>query len=141
MQKEIKHTWQFAQSPKEVWEYLTKPELIEQWLMKTDFKPEAGYKFSFTFDPKPGSTYDGIVNCEVLEVTPFTTLCYSWNGSSNNGSRTFHSKVRWTLLPGAGGTELQLQHDGFEMVEDMLAHSNGWNACVARFETLINTEK
>ena len=28
MQKEIKHTWHFNQSPQEVWEYLTKPELL-----------------------------------------------------------------------------------------------------------------
>ena len=27
MQKEIKHTFYFSQTPQEVWEYLTKPEL------------------------------------------------------------------------------------------------------------------
>ena len=52
MQKEIKQTWHFEQSPQEVWEYLTKPELIEQWLMKTDFQPILGFKFRFTFTAK-----------------------------------------------------------------------------------------
>ncbi len=47
MQKEIKHTWHFSQSPQEVWEYLTKPELMEQWLGKTDFQPIVGHKFRF----------------------------------------------------------------------------------------------
>src|SRR6266550_2474446 len=46
MQKEIKQTWHFNQSPQTVWEYLTKPELIEQWLGKTDFQPLVGHKFS-----------------------------------------------------------------------------------------------
>jgi len=77
MQKEIKQTWHFKQSPQEVWEYLTKPGLIEQWLMKTNFKPIAGHKFQFTFAPKPDSKYEGAVNCEVLELKPFTKLSYS----------------------------------------------------------------
>ena len=47
MQKEIKQSRHFNQSPQEVWEYLTKPELIEQWLGKTDFQPVVGHKFRF----------------------------------------------------------------------------------------------
>ncbi|HET9824031.1 MAG TPA: SRPBCC domain-containing protein, partial [Chitinophagaceae bacterium] len=69
MPKEIKQTWFFRQSPREVWEYLTKPELIEQWLMKNDFQPIVGHKFRFTFIPKKDSEYEGTVHCEVLEVT------------------------------------------------------------------------
>jgi len=76
-QKEIKQTWHFKQSPQEVWEYLTKPGLIEQWLMKTNFKPIAGQKFQFKFAPKPDSKYEAAVNCEVLELKPFTKLSYS----------------------------------------------------------------
>jgi len=77
MQKEIYQTWFFTQSPREVWEYLTKPELIELWLMKTDFKPVVGQKFQFTFTAKPGSKYDGVVNCVVLEIQPCSKLSYS----------------------------------------------------------------
>jgi len=138
MQKEITQTWFFRQSPPEVWEYLTKPELIEQWLMKSDFKPIVGHKFRFTFTPKADSKYDGEVRCEVLEVTPYTKLSYSWNGSADKGNRTFNSTVVWTLIPKESGTELRLQHNGFAVLEDVLNHSSGWNSCVKRFEELIN---
>lgn len=72
MQKEIKHTWYFNQSPQEVWEYLTNSELLEQWLMPNDFQPIVGHKFRFT---NPNGTF---VHCEVLEIKPFTNLSYSW---------------------------------------------------------------
>lgn len=138
MQKEIRQTWFFHQSPQEVWEYLTKPELIEQWLMKTDFQPIVGHQFRFTFNAKPGSTYEGIVQCEVLEVRPFTKLSYSWNGSTQDKSRNFNSAVEWTLVPKGDGTELQLQHNGFEILEDILNHTNGWNSCLKKLEEQIN---
>jgi uncharacterized protein YndB with AHSA1/START domain len=141
MQKEIKKTWRFDQSPEEVWEYLTKPELIEQWLMKNNFKPTAGYKFQFTFVPKEGSKYAGIVDCEVLEVKPFTRLSYSWNGSTKDGDRTFNSTVVWTLVSKENGTELQLSHNGFTELEDILNHSNGWDSCLKKIEGLINEVK
>ena len=141
MQKEIKQTWHFNQSPQEVWDYLTKPELIKQWLMKTDFKPIPGFKFRFTFVAKKESKYEGIVNCEVLEIKPFTKLSYSWNGSTNDNSRNYNSKVVWTLVPKDNGTELHLNHDGFTLLEDILTHTSGWNVCVGRLEALINGTK
>ena len=131
MQKEIKQTWHFNQSPKEVWEYLTKPELIEQWLMKNDFKPVVGHKFQFACS--------NISYCEVLEVKPFTKLSYSWQTNSVNTKKPFNSKVVWTLVPKGKGTELQLVHDGFTLLEDFLSHENGWNACHKQFEKLLTT--
>ena len=138
MQKEIKQTWFFSQSPSEVWEYLTKPELIEQWLMKSDFRPIAGHKFRFTFVSKPEGKYDNVVHCEVLEVKPFTRLSYSWNGSTQDKSRKYNSTVVWTLVQKANGTELQLQHDGFTVLEDILTHTSGWNSCVKKLEVQLN---
>ena len=75
MQKEIKHTFYFSQTPQEVWEYLTKPELMEQWLMPSDFKPVVGHHFRFT---NPNNSF---VVCEVSEVKPFTNLSYIWTVS------------------------------------------------------------
>lgn len=138
MQQEIKQTWFFRQSPQEVWEYLTKAELIEQWLMKNNFKPEKGCKFQFTFTPKPNSPYDGVVNCQVLEIIPFTKLSYSWNGRTQDKSRAFNSIVVWTLVPKDNGTELQVQHSGFKALEDILNHTNGWNSCFKKLEEHIN---
>jgi uncharacterized protein YndB with AHSA1/START domain len=134
MQREVHQTCFFSQPPQEVWEYLTKPELLEQWLMKSDFQPVVGHKFRFTYTPKNESNYEGIVHGEVLEVKPFTQLAYSWKGQTKDGSRVFHSKVAWTLVPKENGTELQLRHNGFLLLEDVIAHDTGWNTCLKRLE-------
>jgi uncharacterized protein YndB with AHSA1/START domain len=139
MQKEINQSWFFKQSPEEVWDYLTKPELIEQWLMKTDFQPIVGFKFQFTFVPKANSTYEGVVDCEVLAVNPYTKLSYTWNGGTLDKSRNFNSKVDWTLVPKGNGTELHLQHNGFTVLEDVLTHETGWKHCLTKLEESINT--
>lgn len=135
MQKEIKQTRQFSQSPEEVWEYLTKPELLEQWLGKTDFEPVIGHKFRFI------SPYGNHCYCEVLEVKPVTRLSYSWQKISAKDNKPFNSKVMWTLVPTEDGTELQLVHNGFAALEDVTAHETGWNTCLKQMEELINAIK
>jgi uncharacterized protein YndB with AHSA1/START domain len=140
MEKQIQQTWFFNQPPKEVWEYLTKPELIEQWLMKTNFEPVLGQKFQFTFAAKPGSKYAGVVNCEVLEIEPFSKLSYSWDGQLQDKSRHYNSIVMWTLIPKNNGTELQLEHNGFAVLEDILNHTGGWKSCVQKLENHINAK-
>jgi uncharacterized protein YndB with AHSA1/START domain len=141
MQKGIHQTWFFRQSPQEVWEYLTKPELIEQWLMKTNFQPVLGQKFQFIFTAKPGSKYEGIVNCEVKEIVPFSKLSYSWEGRLYDKSRDFNSVVAWTLVPKDNGTELQLEHSGFEELDDIINHTSGWKSCLQKMEENINSNK
>ena len=133
MENEIRQSRHFNQPPQEVWDYLTKPELIEQWLGKTDFKPVAGYKFRFI------SPYGNDSYCEVLEVKPFTRLSYSWQKNSAKDHKLFNSMVVWTLVPKENGTELQLVHNGFTAVEDVIAHTNGWNTCLKQIEERIKT--
>lgn len=133
MEKEIRQTWFFQQSPEEVWDYLTKPELLAQWLMETDFQPIVGHKFRFVCS---------VVNtCEVLEVKPCKKLSYSWQTNSVVSGNLFNSKVVWTLIPKDGGTELQLVHNGFMMLEDALAHEEGWIRCGNRIIQLSNPIK
>ena len=141
MQQEINQTWFFKQTPKEVWEYLTKPELIEQWLMKNDFKPIVGHKFCFSHAEKNKCNYDNITYCEVLEVNPFSKLSYSGNGSTDDKSRNFNSTVVWTLVSKNQGTELQLRHNGFKVLEDILNHTTGWDNCLKKLKEHINTNK
>ncbi len=136
MQKEIKHTYYFNQTPQEVWEYLTKPELIEQWLMPCDFQPVVGHHFRFT---NPGGNTFTI--CEVLEVTPVTHLAYVWKNDWSKTKTPFTSKVSWTLTPIEGGTELLLVHNGFELLKDFLAHNNGWTVLCNRLYELLKVPK
>jgi hypothetical protein len=49
--------------------------------------------------------------------------------------------VVWTLVPKENGTELQLVHNGFTLLEDLVGHENGWNTCLKQFEGLLNTVK
>jgi uncharacterized protein YndB with AHSA1/START domain len=133
MEREIKQTLHFRQPPQEVWDYLTKPELLAQWLMDTDFKPIVGHKFTFTCN--------AVHYCEVLEVTPFKRLVYSWQANSLITGQPFTSRVVWTLVPKGKGTELQLVHNGFTTLEDALAHEDGWGRCGEKIIQLSNPVK
>mgnify|MGYP001551602271 CR=1 FL=1 len=139
MQKEIKQMWFFRQTPQEVWEYLTKPELIEQWLMKSDFQPIVGHKFRFI----GGCNDEGnnVANCEVLEVKPYSLLSYSWQANSAKDNKPFDSKVVWTLVLKENGTELQLVHNGFTVLEDLALHNDGWTRCGSKIVELLTVIK
>jgi len=139
MQKEIKKTWYFPQSPEEVWEYLTNPELIELWLAKTDFKPIAGNRFQFTNSCDGGDRKPHFTFCKVLEIVPCKLLSYSWQKGVSEDAITLDSVVTWTLTGKDGGTQLHLQHNGFYLLEDVMAHTNGWNGCLNKIIALINT--
>jgi uncharacterized protein YndB with AHSA1/START domain len=45
--------------PEKIWRALTQPHLIEEWLMKNDFTPVVGRRFSLSADW-------GSVDCKVL---------------------------------------------------------------------------
>jgi len=139
MQKEIKHTWHFSQSPEEVWEYLTKAELLAQWLMKSDFQPIVGHKFRFIGncnDDGKAAAY-----CEVLEIKPYTRVSYSWQTNSLTDNKPYNSKVVWTLSASEKGTNLQLVHDGFTAVEDVIAHNDGWTRIGNNMVAFLNAVK
>jgi uncharacterized protein YndB with AHSA1/START domain len=113
-----------------VWRTLTTGELISRWLMPNDFEPVVGKRF--TFQAKPMDRWDGVVHCEVLEVTPLEKLVYSWRGGSDDneayGSR-LDTVVTWTLEAVEGGTRLRLVHSGFRSPGNDFAFdamSGGW---------------
>lgn len=96
--------------PAKVWRALTEPELLGRWLMTTDMQARAGH--AFTFRTEPTQWWDGIVNCEVLELEPQRRLAYTWK--SGAGANALDTVVTWTLTPTAsGGTRLVLEHSGF----------------------------
>jgi uncharacterized protein YndB with AHSA1/START domain len=78
--------------------------------MVNDILPLAGHSFTFRMEPTPW--WDGIVQCEVLEVELHRSLRYSWR--SGPASSPLDTVVTWTLTPTAsGGTRLALEHSGF----------------------------
>jgi len=125
MTKTIKHQFSFPHIPEIVWEYLTRPELMELWLMKNNFQPVVGASFQFRTGPIPSLNFDGVCYCKVLEIVPFKKLSYSWQCGPGDGNITLDSVVVWRLEPTAEGTELFLEHSGFEK-EENLAFYNGF---------------
>jgi uncharacterized protein YndB with AHSA1/START domain len=95
--------------------------------MDNDFEPRVGHKFKFRAKPGPG--WDGIVNCEVLELDEPRRLSYSWKNSSIDTIMTF------TLEPTAEGTRLYLTQTGFEGVKALMVSiimSSGWKAMLRK---------
>lgn len=142
MEKIIKHQFSFPQSPEMVWEYLTNSELMALWLMKNNFQPVVGADFQFRTGPIASLNFDGVFYCKVLEIVPFQKLSYSWSSGPGAGEITLDSVVVWHLQPTDNGTQLLLEHSGFEKKEnqdffDGLNH--GWVEKIQKIATLLNS--
>lgn len=100
---ELKH------SPEKVWRALTEPELLAEWLLPTlDLKLEQGSAFKLKTQAYPG--WDGIVNCQFVEIEPLRKLSYKWVV----GDMEIDTVVTFTLSPTPSGTRLSLVQSGFK---------------------------
>ena len=135
MQRDLLIKWYFPHPSEKVWECLTNPQLIEQWLMKNDFKPIVGHKFQFHTRPIPKMGFDGIVNCEVLEITPGQKLVYTWKGGPKPGVVELDTVLIWTLTEKDEGTEIILEHKGFKGWKNYITSiimAGGWRKHIPR---------
>jgi len=118
---------EYPYPPEQVWQALTQREALALWLMPNDFAPIVGHRFQFHTKPAPG--FDGIVQCEVLEVLPPTRLVYTWIGGGVDTTLT------WTLKRNVNGTQLMLDHNGFEGLRGLFVSKilgSGWNSRILR---------
>jgi uncharacterized protein YndB with AHSA1/START domain len=121
----------FHHAPELVWKTLTTPALIGRWLMTpTGFEPRKGNRF--TFQTTPAGEWDGVIHCEVLQVTPNERLVHTWRGghdaNAGYGSR-LDTVVTWTIARVEGGTRLRLVHSGFRTPRNDFAFrrmGEGW---------------
>jgi uncharacterized protein YndB with AHSA1/START domain len=127
--------------PEVVWKTLTNAELIGRWLMMpSGFEPTKGKHF--TFQTTPAGEWDGVIHCEVLEVTPNERLVYAWTGGDDSNARygsRLETIVTWTLAAVDGGTRLRLVHSGFRMPKNAFAlkgMSEGWPQVFQRIEAI-----
>ncbi len=132
----------FPQAPAKVWRALTEPELLAGWLMPNDIAPVVGHRFNFRTQPM--GDWNGIVDCEVLEVELERKLVYTWNGGSAENESYGHkleTTVTWTMeATGSGGTVLRLVHHGFhpdDFAFKMMGQ--GWNSKGAAIERVLGT--
>jgi uncharacterized protein YndB with AHSA1/START domain len=117
--------------PEKVWRALTQGPLIEEWMMKNDFQPVVGHRFSFRATPVPN--WNGVIDCEVLVVEPNSRLSYSW------GTLGLKSVVAWTLTPTKDGTHLRMEHSGFRSEGDAnyKGARYGWQKFIGSLEQVV----
>lgn len=118
-------------APEKIWRALTEGQLIEQWLMKNDFQPIVGHRFTLRAAPVPN--WNGIIECRVLEVEPNVRLSYGW------GAMGFESVVAWTLTPIESGTRLRMEHSGFpsEGGANYKGAKYGWQKFIGNLEQVV----
>jgi uncharacterized protein YndB with AHSA1/START domain len=126
----------FPHAPETLWKALTTSELIGRWLHMTPvgFAPLKGKRF--TFQTTPAGAWDGVIQCQVLEVTTNERLVYAWRGGDDGntgyGSR-LDTVVTLTLARVEAGTRLRVVHSGFVLPKNDTAFRNmsgGWKKVV-----------
>ena len=125
----IVHEVVYPHPPERVWRALTDPGALAEWLMENDFQPRVGHRFQFRTQPQPG--FNGIVDCEVMEVDEPRRLAYTWQG----GPMRRPTLVTFTLDPVPEGTRLRLEHSGFEGASGLMVRtilSSGWKGKLLR---------
>jgi uncharacterized protein YndB with AHSA1/START domain len=121
----------YPHPPEKVWRALTDSSLIAQWLMNNDFEPVRGRAFTLRSDPVPN--WNGIIDCEVLTVDPFTTLSYTW------GTMGMGSVVTFTLTPTDAGTHVRVEQAGFrpDQEQNYRGAMYGWKSFMGKLETVV----
>jgi uncharacterized protein YndB with AHSA1/START domain len=104
MSQEIVLETFYPHPPERVWQALTDRRALSSWMMDNDFEACLGHQFQFQSCPLPGLKVT--IYCQVLELEAPKRLVYSWKEHPAD----LASRVIWTLLPVAGGTQVRLQH-------------------------------
>jgi len=105
---------EYPHAQAKVWRALTDPALIPLWTSTgkggrtVGFATVVGTRFQLIAKPMPG--WNGIVECEVLEVQEPSLLRYSWRGDAKDDDLTM---VTYRLEPTASGTRFVFEHTGF----------------------------
>jgi uncharacterized protein YndB with AHSA1/START domain len=125
IEKELPHP------PQKVWRALTQGALIREWLMDNDLEPVVGHRFNFRSTPMPN--WDGVIDCEVLDVEPDQKLSYSWNALG------LESVVVWTLVATSGGTLVRMEQSGFrpDQEANYQGAKYGWQRFIGGLERVV----
>lgn len=120
-----------------VWHALTDSATLTRWMLfkSNDFKPVIGHAFQFSGAPG----WDGVVECEVIEVEEPHRLSYSW-ASAGEGDTPHATVVTWTLTEaGAGITRLHLEQGGFrpEAKQEIGGARWGWTTMLDQLQGVL----
>jgi uncharacterized protein YndB with AHSA1/START domain len=125
MARKIRFEAIYPYAPEQVWVVLTDPVALGEWLMPNDFSPVIGHRFQFRTKPAPG--FDGIVNCEVLEMDSPRRLVFSWVGGG------IDTIVSFDLAPHGSSTRMVMEQTGFTGMRGLMVSTilkGGWRRMV-----------
>jgi uncharacterized protein YndB with AHSA1/START domain len=126
----------FPHPPEALWKTLTRADLVARWIPMppTGFAPVEGHHF--TFQTTPAGAWDGVIQCQILEVKPNERLSWSWK-SGHEGNVGYGAPldtvVTFTLSRVGNGTRLRLVHSGFVKPRNDIAFKTmgeGWSKIV-----------
>jgi uncharacterized protein YndB with AHSA1/START domain len=125
-------------SPQKIWRALTQAPLIGEWLMQNDFQPVVGHRFNFRAAPIYG--WNGVTDCEVLEIVPLERLVYSWNASGDQARDGLKTIVTWTLAPSGNRTLVRMEQSGFRPQDEAgyRGMGGGWPRILGRLEEVAS---
>ncbi len=124
-----------------VWNALTDPATLSRWMLfkSNDFQPVVGHAFQFR--DAPG--FDGVIDCEVLEVDKPRRLSYTWASDQVGPSNLqFPTVVTWTLTEAEGGvTRLHLEQTGFpsEAKQEIGGAKYGWDMMLDQLQSVLDS--
>lgn len=129
----------FNHSIDQIWNAITKAEEISIWFIKTDFKAEKGFNYTFTSEPneKGCTTISGTVK----EANPYI-LVYTWIVADTKVETT----VTWKLEDLGNSTKLYLEHSGIENYAGETAitmfesFNGGWDNCINGLTNYLKKE-
>jgi uncharacterized protein YndB with AHSA1/START domain len=80
--------------------------------------------------------WNGVTDCEVLELVPHQRLAYSWNASAEQSRDGLKTIVTWTLTPRSGGTHVRMEQSGFRPEDEggFRGMGSGWPRILQRLE-------
>ncbi len=131
MSKDLSLSYQFNSTKEKVWAALTDSETLAKWVMPNDFKPIVGHRFQFR--QQPYGDWDGIIQCEVLEVEEPHRLSYTWVSGGEN------TTIIWTLQESQEGIiQLHLNQMGFSKDQAFGGATYGWTSMLGKLADVLD---
>lgn len=125
----------FDHSIDKVWKAISEADEISAWFLKADFKPEVGFKYTFTAPEEQNCVP---ISGEVKEADPYT-LVYTWKVENTD----VETLVKWVLEAVGDQTKLTLEHSGISnysgetAVKMFNSFNGGWDNCVSGLDKYL----
>src|SRR5260221_11672737 len=120
-----------------VWNALATSEGLASWLMRNDFQPVVGTRF--TFQAEPQGDWNGVVECEVTHIDEPYCLAFTWSEAPHLAP----TLVTFELHALGTQTEVSLVHSGREHLPETFSSvlDQGWGCnMLRRLAELIEQE-